>query len=114
MEEAYPGGKSWDEVPGQTGSGKKFHRNVMSGVDFTADVRQVPRELEVLTREWESLNPKAELACTHRDGHCHEAVMWYVHHLPESMKTPKMCESNGTSSPTLERASKGRRPKNRS
>ena len=22
----------------------------------------------------------------HRDGHCHEAVMWYVHHLPESMK----------------------------
>ena len=33
---AYPGGKSWDEVPGQTGSGKKFHRNVISGVDFTA------------------------------------------------------------------------------
>ena len=24
----------------------------------------------------------------HRDGPCHEAVMWYVHHLPESMKTP--------------------------
>ena len=34
--DAYPGGKSWDEVPGQTGSGKKFHRNVISGVDFTA------------------------------------------------------------------------------
>ena len=28
--------------------------------------------------------------------------MWYVHHLPESMKTPKMCESNGTSRSTLE------------
>ena len=34
--DAYPGGKSWDVVPGQTGSGKKFHRNVISGVDFTA------------------------------------------------------------------------------
>ena len=22
----------------------------------------------------------------HRDGHCREAVMWYVHHLPESLK----------------------------
>ena len=58
-----------------------------------ADVRHVPRELEVMSREWESLNPKAELACMHRDGHCHEAVMWYVHHLPESMKTPMLCES---------------------
>ena len=37
---AYPGGKSWDEVPGQTGSGKLFHRNVISGADFTADVRR--------------------------------------------------------------------------
>ena len=50
-----------------------------------------------MTREWESLNPKAELARMHRDGHCHEAVLWYVHHLPESMKTPAL-----TSSPTLE------------
>ena len=31
---AYPGGKSWDEVPGKTGSGKMFHRNVISGADF--------------------------------------------------------------------------------
>jgi len=56
----------------------------------TADVRHVPRELEVMAREWESLNAEAardpELARMHRDGHCHEAVMWYVHHLPESMK----------------------------
>ena len=81
----YPGGKSWDKVPGQTGSGKKFHRNVISGADFTAE----PRELDVMVREWESLNAKAELARMHRDGHCHEAMMWYVHHLPESMKTPR-------------------------
>ena len=52
--------------------------------------------------EWESLNAKAEVARVHRHGHCHEAMMLYVHHLPESKKTPKMCESNGTSSPTLE------------
>ena len=56
----------------------------------TADVRYVPRELEVMAKQWESLNAKAvrdfELARMHRDGHCHEAVMWYVHHLPESMK----------------------------
>ena len=32
----YPTGKSWDEVPGKTGSGKKFHHNVISGTDFTA------------------------------------------------------------------------------
>ena len=52
--------------------------------------------------EWESLNAKAELARMHRDGHCHQAVMWYAHHLPESMKTLTLCES------------KGRGPKNRS
>ena len=53
-------------------------------------MRHVPRELEVTAREWESLNAEAardsELACMHRDGHCRKAMMWYVHHLPESMK----------------------------
>ena len=47
-----------------------------------------------MAREWDSLNAKAardpELARMHRDGHCHEAVMWCVHHLPESMKTPTL------------------------
>ena len=87
---AYPGGKSWDDVPGKTGSGKKFYRNVISGADFTADVRLVPGELEVIAREWESFNAEAahdpELACMHRYGHCRKAVMWYVHHLPEWTK----------------------------
>ena len=41
---------------------------------------RVPRVLEVMPRVWESLNAKAELARMHRDGHCLEAVMWYVHH----------------------------------
>ena len=56
----------------------------------SADVRHVPRELEVIAREWESFNAEAahdpELACTHRDGQCHKAMMWYVHHLPELTK----------------------------
>ena len=46
-----------------------------------------------MVREWESLNAKAELARMHRDGHCHEAVMWYVHH-PESMKIPSGKQSH--------------------
>ena len=33
----------------------------------TADVLHVPRELEVMAMEWESLNAKAELARMHRD-----------------------------------------------
>lgn len=41
-------------------------------------------------QEWALLNELAakdpELARIHRDGHCHEAVMWYVHHLPETLK----------------------------
>ena len=49
-----------------------------------ADVWHVPREL-VMVREWESLNAKPKLARVHRDGHCHEAVLWCVHHLPEPM-----------------------------
>ena len=56
----------------------------------SAEVKHVPRELEVIAREWESLNAEdahdPELACTHRDGQCRKAVMWYVHHLPESTK----------------------------
>ena len=30
-----------------------------------------------MAREWESLNAKAELARMHRDGHCHETMVWY-------------------------------------
>merc|ERR1712014_567478 len=28
---AYPSGKSWDEISGKTGSGKKFYHNIISG-----------------------------------------------------------------------------------
>ena len=36
---AYPSGKSWCEACGKTGSGKKFHHNVMSGVDFATEAQ---------------------------------------------------------------------------
>ena len=45
---AYPGGKSWDEVPGKTGSGKKFYRNVISGADFTADVNEFTERIQIV------------------------------------------------------------------
>ena len=37
---AYPSGKSWCEACGKRGSGKKFHHNVMSGVDFATEAQQ--------------------------------------------------------------------------
>ena len=37
---AYPSGKSWCEACGKTSSVKKFHHNVMSGVDFAAEAQQ--------------------------------------------------------------------------
>ena len=63
-----------------------------------------------MVREWESLNAKAELARMLRDRHCHETMVWYVHHLPESMKIPRWKQAV----PRWKRVTEGRRPKNRS
>jgi len=56
----------------------------------TDDNRKINKDIANLAQEWEELNALAatdpDLARAHRDGHCHEAVMWYVHHLPEDMK----------------------------
>merc|ERR1711865_654187 len=56
----------------------------------TDDNRKINKDIQQLTQEWDELNKLAstdpDLARAHRDGHCHEAVMWYVHHLPEDMK----------------------------
>jgi len=54
------------------------------------DNRKLRKDVGALAEEWNELNKLAEtdpeLARVHRDGHCHEAVMWYVHHLPQGMK----------------------------
>jgi len=51
----------------------------------TTDNRRIRRKTHELQSEWKTINGLAskdpELARIHRDGHCHEAVMWYVHHL---------------------------------
>merc|ERR1711862_784755 len=39
---------------------------------------------ERLTRLASSLG--ADHETMHRDGHCHEAVMWFVHHISEPMR----------------------------
>jgi hypothetical protein len=50
------------------------------------DARRIRKDVMNMSKEWDQLNTIAshdpELARMHRDGHCHEAVMWYVHHLP--------------------------------
>lgn len=57
----------------------------------SADNRRLRAELADMTKEWDDLNIVArespELMRMHRDGHCHEAVLWYVHHLPETIRT---------------------------
>jgi hypothetical protein len=54
------------------------------------DNRRIQQDIAALSKQWEELNAEAakdpELARMHRDGHCHEAVMWYVHHLPQAVR----------------------------
>merc|ERR1711935_1266944 len=57
------------------------------------DNRKLNGELKDLQRDWAGLNQelqghenKTELHAIQRDGHCHEAVMWYVHHLSTDVK----------------------------
>jgi len=57
------------------------------------DNRQLRGELEDLQKTWASLNEEVQghhqkdaLHAIQRDGHCHEAVMWYVHHLSSDVK----------------------------
>ena len=59
----------------------------------TEDNRRLrPHVLADLTTNWAGLNKLAEthsdprLKVVRRDGHCHEAVMWFVHHLSADMK----------------------------
>jgi hypothetical protein len=56
----------------------------------TDDNRRLLSNQDEIAREWDELNALAasdpELARIHRDGHCHEAVMWYAHHVPESLR----------------------------
>ena len=57
------------------------------------DNRKLRASMEDLIESWEKLNKmvkehsdSSRLSEIQRDGHCHEAVMWYVHHVTEDMK----------------------------
>eukprot|EP00945_MAST-04E_sp_MAST-4E-sp1_P002055 g2055.t1 len=57
------------------------------------DNRKLRASIEDLMDTWKKLNEDIDnhsesetLSQINRDGHCHEAVMWYVHHLTEDMK----------------------------
>lgn len=57
------------------------------------DNRQMMKDLDAMETEWAQLNTLAAAASDpdmamqiRRDGHCHEAVMWYTHHLNEHVK----------------------------
>merc|ERR1719370_1482814 len=58
----------------------------------TSDNRRLREQAKELSLNWQGLNslasahPDPRIAKVQRDGHCHEAVMWYVHHLTEEMK----------------------------
>lgn len=55
----------------------------------TQDNRRLRHALEELEATWRDHSVLAEaegLEDMHRDGHCHEAVMWYVHHLNDEVK----------------------------
>jgi len=58
------------------------------------DNRRLRGDLEDLQKKWGDLSSlleghpdSKELQAVQRDGHCHEVVMWYVHHLSEDVKT---------------------------
>jgi hypothetical protein len=64
--------------------------HVYQGVE---DNRRMRKEWDEIERDWAGLTELMEgLDSNHvahsvrRDGHCHEAVMWYVHHLTEDVK----------------------------
>jgi len=66
------------------------------------DNRQMLGTMEDMQQTWEKLNEAAEasgLGEMHRDGHCHEAVMWFTHHLQEDTK--KLLRAQGVVLPLL-------------
>jgi len=69
------------------------------------DNRQLLGTIDDMQQTWEKLNAAAEesgLGAMHRDGHCHEAVMWFTHHLQEDAK--KLLRAQGVVLPLLSRA----------
>merc|ERR1719498_394222 len=57
----------------------------------TSDRRQLRGDEQAHGERWERLEQLAskmgpDFEAMHRDGHCHEAVMWFTHHLSEKAR----------------------------
>merc|ERR1711871_1267724 len=70
------------------------------------DNRQIVAAQADLKATWKELNALVEahpdakaMHEIHRDGHCHEAIMWYVHHLSEDVR--KLLIQEGVMFPLL-------------
>lgn len=66
------------------------------------DNRRIRATLSELEKTWQSLKSQAtseKLQSMARDGHCHEAVMWYVHHL--STESQQLISELGITLPML-------------
>ena len=59
------------------------------------DNRRIHKDIEELQHDWRATkallsswnaSEQAQAAAIHRDGHCHEALMWYTHHLTNDVK----------------------------
>lgn len=55
------------------------------------DRRQLRGDVEAHGKRWENLSRLSKklggpYETMHRDGHCHEAVMWFVHHITEDVR----------------------------
>ena len=71
----------------------------------TADRRTIKDTIGDMQQTWEKLNAAAEaegMSGMHRDGHCHEAVMWFTHHLEEDAK--RVLNAQGVVLPLLSAA----------
>jgi len=76
------------------------------------DNRRLRGELADMQSTWTHLNTIIKKHSDHemlheiqRDGHCHEVVMWYVHHLSEDVK--QVLRETGTKLPLLSYKSHG-------
>jgi len=72
------------------------------------DNRRIRYSMQKLENDWAELDKAIEshahdeahpIHAMHRDGHCHEAVMWFVHHLTKDVK--EVLASSGVEIPLL-------------
>ena len=71
----------------------KYKTSLTKIYEEADDNRKLAAPMEDLMESWKDLNnlvdnhdDETKLSEIQRDGHCHEAVMWFVHHITEDMK----------------------------